>query len=257
LSDRIGRIFLVTGNSNKLLEVRSILGPYGIRVEPARVEKVEVQGDIELVSRVAAVIASSELLEPVVVDDSGLYVEVLNGFPGPYSSYAYEKLGNSGLLKLMEGQKDRRATFRCAVTYADALSREIKAFAGEVEGFIRLRPGKENGFGFDPIFSVEGPEGKPFSELSVEEKDRVSHRGVAFRKLAEYLGSAEVGRRKAAERRWERVVREGFTLLRCTQVRIGIPIVRVELGLHGFTQLPREFIGSLPLRPRQDAPTQE
>ena len=160
-------ITLVTGNKRKLAEVAAIMEPYGIKVTMAKAVKFEAQGEIDFVSSLAAQLASMELLAPVVVDDSGLYVDSLNGFPGPYSSYAFDKLGNKGLLKLMDGVPDRKAVFRCVVTYADVITDEIKSFEGQITGYIRSDIGKEDGFGFDPIFSPFGPGGKAFRKLAV------------------------------------------------------------------------------------------
>ncbi len=181
------RVLLVTGNQSKAAEVRDVLRPYGVSVEKADLRKFEVQGEIEEVSMLAARMAAMEALEPVVVDDSGLYVEALKGFPGPYSSYAYSTIGNEGLLSLLRHEENRRATFRCAVSYVDPINGVEMTFLGEVAGYIRHEPGKSGGFGFDPIFSPFGPDGVPFSEMSIEEKNAISHRGKAFRKLGEYL----------------------------------------------------------------------
>jgi len=180
-------ITLVTGNKRKLAEVAAIMEPYGIKVTTAKAVKFEAQGEIDFVSSLAARLASMELLAPVVVDDSGLYVDSLNGFPGPYSSYAFDKLGNEGLLKLMDGISDRKAVFRCIVTYADVMNGEIESFEGQITGYIRSEIGKEGGFGFDPIFSPFGPSGKAFSEMDASQKNEISHRGIAFRKLAAFL----------------------------------------------------------------------
>ena len=181
------RLWLITGNEAKLAEVKEILSPYGIEVIKANIEKVELQGNIEEISLRAARLAAMEILEPVVVDDSGLYVDMLRGFPGPYSSYVYSTIGNQGLLSLLKDERNRGASFRCAVSYVDPLLRVEKTFLGEVRGYIRYDQGKPGGFGFDPIFSPFAPNGIAFSELSVHEKNYMSHRGQAFRKLGEYL----------------------------------------------------------------------
>ncbi|MDP7976356.1 RdgB/HAM1 family non-canonical purine NTP pyrophosphatase [Tardisphaera saccharovorans] len=185
------RVLLVTGNQSKVAEVRDALEPYGVNVEKADLRKFEVQGEIEEVSMLAARLAAMEALEPVVVDDSGLYVEALKGFPGPYSSYVYSTIGNEGLLSLLNHDDNRAAAFRCAVSYVDPINRVERTFLGEVMGYIRREPGKPGGFGFDPIFSPFGPNGVPLSEMSIEEKNAISHRGKAFRKLGEYLAARQ------------------------------------------------------------------
>lgn len=185
-------VLLVTGNEHKLREAQQVLSAYGVTLRKADIPKLELQGNIRRVAETAALLASMELLEPVVVDDSGLFVEALGGFPGAYSSFVYETIGNEGMLRLMSGIEDRRAHFETVVAFSDPLRRETRVFEGKVDGYIRrsaaVRPGS---FGFDPIFSPYGPEGKAFSEMSVEEKNSLSHRGAAFRKLGEFLAGLQ------------------------------------------------------------------
>ncbi len=184
---RIRELYLVTSNRHKLVEASNVLREYGIELKPLNVAKVEVQSEsLEEVALTAARLAFLSVGKPLVVEDAGLFIEALGGFPGPYSSYVYKKIGVKGILKLMEGVEDRRACFRSAA--ALALPGMERVFVGEVCGFIARESRGSGGFGFDPIFIPEG-ESRTFAEMSVEEKNRYSHRAKAFRRLAEFLSN--------------------------------------------------------------------
>ncbi len=178
-------VHLVTGNLHKLQEVSYILGRYGIRVEKLEAPKLEVQSSsLREIARLAAVVSYQLYHKPVVVDDSGLFINSLNGFPGPYSSYVYKTIGIEGILKLMNGVEDRRAYFEAAVAYTDGI--ETKVFTGRVHGRITEEPRGAGGFGFDPIFVPDGYS-VTFAEMGEEVKNRISHRARVFERLAEWL----------------------------------------------------------------------
>ena len=181
----MGRVLFATSNEGKLRELRAVLEPCGYRVEPAPVAKLEIQSeDIARIAVVAASTAYSILGEPVAVEDAGLFIDALGGFPGPYSSYVYKTIGIRGILKLMEGVADRRARFRAVIAYAGPWGVEV--FEGVVEGRIAEEPRGSGGFGFDPIFIPDGYK-KTFAEMGVEEKSRISHRARAASRLCEWL----------------------------------------------------------------------
>ena len=120
-----------------------------------------------------------------MIDDSGLFVEALHGFPGVYSAHAFESLGCRGILRLMEEEVKRVAEFRCCAGYVDEESSKI-VVTGKVRGTIIREERGTGGFGFDPIFVPDGHE-RTFAEMGLEEKNSVSHRGRAFTQLAEAL----------------------------------------------------------------------
>jgi XTP/dITP diphosphohydrolase len=125
---------------------------------------------------------------PVVVEDAGLFVEGLGGFPGPYAAYVYRTIGNAGLLKLLKDVGDRRARFVSVVAYFSGGADKPVCFRGVVDGLIleEERKGRgEGGFGFDPVFKPDGCD-VSFAEMSVDEKNRFSHRAEAFRKFGEW-----------------------------------------------------------------------
>ena len=126
------------------------------------------------VAKFGAKYASRKLNKSVIVEDAGLFIKSLNGFPGAYSSYVQDTLGNQGILKLMNNFDDRYAEFRSVIGYCAPKS-EPKVFLGRVEGQIALEEKGNLGFAFDPLFYVE-EEGKTFGELTTEEKNQFSHR---------------------------------------------------------------------------------
>ena len=186
-------VYFVSSNVNKFYEVREVLNEFGLSTVLLRLRKVEVQSDsIEEVARRSAELTAKELGLNVVTEDAGLFIKALNGFPGPYSSYVYRTLGNQGILKLMEGVDERDAEFRSAVAFAEPEG-EVKVFVGVVKGEIAREIASGRKFGFDPIFIPYEGDGRTFGELEVEEKNALSHRARALRKLAEWLtGSSKI-----------------------------------------------------------------
>ena len=122
-----------------------------------------------------------------LVEDSGLFLEGLGGFPGVYSAYAYRTLGLSGVLRALQG-RSRAATFR---TVAGIRWGDRKWIArGTVRGRIAARPRGTAGFGYDPIF-IPSAAAETFAQLAPAEKDQFSHRGRAIRAVArKFVASA-------------------------------------------------------------------
>jgi len=184
------RIYFATSNKNKFNEASRILEKYGYELVLFSFEKKELQStDLGEIALQSALIAYTYVNAPVVVEDSGLFIKALNGFPGPFSSYVYKTIGVRGVLKLMEGVTDRSAYFEAAV--AIVMPPFERVFKGSVYGRIADSPRGTGGFGFDPIFIPEN-EDKTFAEMSVEEKNKYSHRARAFEKLGIWLKSIEL-----------------------------------------------------------------
>ncbi|MCS7107683.1 MAG: XTP/dITP diphosphatase [Acidilobaceae archaeon] len=179
------RVAIVTANRAKGEEAKRILQGFGIEAEVVEMEKLEVQSEVlEEIALRAARAAFEVLKRPLVVDDSGLFVEALNGFPGPYSSYVFKKIGIRGILKLLEGEANRSAYFKTALAF---VSRDVeRVFVGVVRGRIAEEPRGSRGFGFDPIFVPEG-EDRTFAEMESWEKDRISHRARAYEAFAKFF----------------------------------------------------------------------
>jgi XTP/dITP diphosphohydrolase len=177
-------IVFATGNQNKVAEVDMVLKEYGISVKIRDVKPTEIQSEeLAEIATNCAEAAVKIVGGPVLVEDSGLFVTALNGFPGPYSSYVYNKIGTSGILRLMKGEDNRAAVFRSAIAYADSLSK-IHIFQGDSRGCIATIARGSKGFGFDPIFEpVECPN-RTFAEMDRDMKNRFSHRARAVKAFA-------------------------------------------------------------------------
>ena len=145
----------------------------------------EIQTDrLEKVVRFAATVLDDQIRGDYLIDDSGLFIDEFGGFPGVYSSYAYKRLGCAGILKLMAGARTRTATFETVFLLRTGGEHEV--FHGQCRGAIADRERGKGGFGFDPIFIPEGAT-KTFAEMTLTEKNVLSHRARAVDALAAYL----------------------------------------------------------------------
>ena len=178
------KIVFVTGNKGKFAEVREILKSFGIEVIQDKNGYPELQEDeLEPIAAYGAQYVANKLNMPVMVDDSGIFIKALNGFPGPYSRFVEDRLGNPKVLKLMEGETDREAYFKTVIGYCEP-GKEPLFFPGVVEGKIAYEERGTGGFGYDPIFEYEG---MTFGELGDAEKNKVSHRRRAIDSFLEWL----------------------------------------------------------------------
>lgn len=210
----------VTTNPGKVSEAQEYLDD---GVEQMDFDYPERQAeDLATVAAHGARAAYRHAGEPVIVDDSGLTIDTLGGFPGPYSSYVEEKLGIERVWELAKQEDDRSGAFRAVVAYCDGDPFEatpepvdtnrrgqdlaadergeattdeqvsgaelpVRLFEGVAPGTI-VEPRGEGGFGFDPIFEYDG---RTYAEMSTEEKNAVSHRGRALAKFAEWYENAD------------------------------------------------------------------
>ncbi len=183
-------IKIVTSNNHKYDEIKRILEQFDIKSVWIKYNPMEIQSEyIHEVVIYKAIDALTMIQPPFLVEDSALFIHSLGGFPGPYSSYIYNKIGNKGILKLLENTVNREAEFLCVI--ACCIQKNIiKIFSGKVRGFISHSEKGEFGFGFDPIFIPEGYQ-KTLAEMPIEKKNEVSHRGKAVKKLIKYLVSME------------------------------------------------------------------
>ncbi|RLI15668.1 MAG: non-canonical purine NTP pyrophosphatase, RdgB/HAM1 family [Candidatus Hecatellales archaeon] len=179
-------VFFATSNQGKFREVEALASQFGLKIRMVPLKPVEIQHEnLAEIAKHAVRQVLRRLRAPVFVEDAGLFIEALNGFPGPYSSYVYKTLGVQGILKLLEGNSNRRAYFLSAIAFARPRMK-VKVFLGRSDGVIGWKAKGESGFGFDPIFHPEGVK-QTFAEMGLENKNRYSHRAEAFRKLAEWL----------------------------------------------------------------------
>jgi XTP/dITP diphosphohydrolase len=207
----------VTTNEGKVREAEQYLDG---AVEQVDFDYPERQADeMATVAAHGARAAYRHVGQPVIVDDTGLTIDALGGFPGPYSSYVEDTLGIERVSELARREDDNSAAFRGVIAYCDGESFEatpepvdterrgqdldaddrpsattdeqvadetalpVRIFEGVVPGQI-VAPRGDGGFGYDPIFEFDG---KTFAEMSTEEKNAISHRGRALAKFAEWF----------------------------------------------------------------------
>jgi XTP/dITP diphosphohydrolase len=190
-----GRFVLATRNLHKLREVRRILEPVGISVDPLP-EGIELPPeDGETFAENAlpkARAAAAGTARPAIADDSGIEAQALGWAPGVRSArYAGNGAADrENLQKLIrEVPPGSALRYRCALAYVDPAGEE-RVFFGECTGRMAAQPQGEKGFGYDPVFMPdEDPAGRTMAEMSEAEKDQISHRGRAVRAFAEWLGN--------------------------------------------------------------------
>ncbi|MBN1538508.1 MAG: XTP/dITP diphosphatase [Candidatus Thermoplasmatota archaeon] len=183
-----GPIYLLTGNTGKLKEIGRWLQPLGVEVRLMERTFLEAQAD----SLEEVILTGMEVMEkegdiegPFIKDDSGLFIDALGGFPGVYSAYVQRTIGNKGILDLMGDRNDRGATFRTVIGLYQP-GEGITLLRGECPGAISFEERGKQGFGYDPIFIPRGEE-RTFAEMSVDEKNSLSHRIRAIKGLIDYL----------------------------------------------------------------------
>lgn len=173
---------LVTGNRGKIAEARLAIGA---ALEAAEVDLPEIQSLSYLeVLKAKAEEAWRRLGRPLVVEEAGLDLAALNGFPGPLVKWMLEAVGAEGIAQTAHALGDTRAAARCFLLYKDE-DREVVA-EGRTDGHLTLFGRGPHGFGWDPVFVPEGSR-FTFAEISGPEKGVVSHRGKAWREMARAL----------------------------------------------------------------------
>jgi len=187
-------ILFVSSNDNKVREARRILSKFGINV-------LHYKGKIrEIQENSLSKIASQKVLDAyeearrrklprgaagptgVIVEDDGLFIDSLGGFPGPYSSYAYDTIGNKGIMNLLQNSEHRNAKFVAIIAYYNT-DEEVKLFESSIPGKISKEIEK-GGWGYDPIFIPDG-ESKTYANIS--DKDKFSHRSAALTKFSNWF----------------------------------------------------------------------
>lgn len=187
---------LATNNMKKLAEMQRILSPLGVNVVTAKMlgitlEEVEEDGlTFEDNAKIKAHAACKATNMPTIADDSGLCVDYLDGAPGIYSArfsgeHGNDELNNDLLLEKLDGvpMEKRTAYYVCAICCTFPDGREI-VVRGECHGHIGFERDGNAGFGYDPLFLVNG---RAFGRYTAEEKDKISHRGNALRLLTNEL----------------------------------------------------------------------
>ena len=173
-------IFFASSNENKFREAKGILSKFGIKLQFLKSHLEEIQSDnLEEIAQHKASQAFSLCSKPVMIEDDGLFIKSLKGFPGPYSSFVFDTIGNKGILKLVS--KDRKAKFLSVIAYCEEQD-DVMLFDASISGKISKRIHGTK-WGYDPIFIPDG-EVKTYSQL--KEKNIVSHRYLALKKFANW-----------------------------------------------------------------------
>ena len=192
------RIIAASSNAHKIKEIQAIMGKFGMEVvsrDQAGVPPFEIEEDGDTFEE-NSLKKAREIMKVTgqitIADDSGLMVDYLEGAPGVYSArFAGEQCddlkNNDKLLNMLSGvpEKDRTAKFVSVITLVFP-GGEILVARGECPGRIIETPIGENGFGYDPLFVPEGYD-KTFAQLGAEEKNKISHRAKALKKLERIL----------------------------------------------------------------------
>ena len=180
-------IKFVTSNEHKYIEVERAFEKNSLTISWKKQKYEEIQAeDNEIICRDSCIKLSAIIEQPYFIDDTGFYIQELNGFPGPYASYVQDTLGNSRIIALSAGSK---AYFKTVISLMH--NNKVYQFIGILSGKIANKENGENKFGYDPLFIPDGYK-KTFAELSIEEKNTISHRGKALENLINFLVSNNI-----------------------------------------------------------------
>ncbi len=180
-------IIFITSNENKLKEARSILPD--IKIISKKIDLLEIQSvQLEDVIKEKLKYGFQQIKKPIIVEDTGLFFNGLNGFPGALIKMLLDSVGCEGCFKIINAFEDKSAIAKCAVGFTSD-GKDLKVFIGEIKGTI-VNPKGSSNFGWDPIFQPEGLD-KTFAEMNPEEKNAISHRYKALKKFKEFLNNEQ------------------------------------------------------------------
>jgi XTP/dITP diphosphohydrolase len=184
-------IYFVTGNKNKFKEVVEIFNKEGVTLDLQQnnIETIEIQANsLKDVALFKLNSVKNKISSSFFIEDAGFFVDIpLDGFPGVYSSYVLKTLGNEGILKLIDNNEKSKAHFSAIISLYFKPLDSVFFFDGYVSGRISEKMRGEGGFGFDPIFIPNSIPEKTFAELTIHQKNQISHRGQAIKKLISFL----------------------------------------------------------------------
>lgn len=184
------RLVFVTGNAGKLREVREILAQgTPIEIESRDLDLPEIQGTTQEVAMEKCRRAAELIGGPVITEDTALCFAAMNGLPGPYIKFFLRELGHEGLNRMLDGFPTRAAWALCTFAYSAGPGTAPILFEGRTDGKIVPARGPPN-FGWDPIFEVEDT-GLTYAEMETKQKNAISHRGRALKKVRAYLQQAQ------------------------------------------------------------------
>jgi len=184
-------IYFVTGNNSKFNEIQKLFQKEDISYELKQntIKATEIQAaNIKEVAISKLNSIRGKINSSFFIEDAGFFVDApLNGFPGVYSKYVLNTIGNQGILDLLRDCNDTKAHFKAVIALYFQPLNETLIFEGIVEGVIAKNIRGSRGFGFDPIFIPKEFPNRTFAELTTEEKNTVSHRGKAWKKMFDFL----------------------------------------------------------------------
>ncbi len=172
-------LYFVSSNVHKYQEAKTILGSLGIDLGFLKSNLDEIQSNsLRNIAMAKARDAFSKFKKPIIIEDDGLFIDSIGGFPGPYSSYVFKTIGNKGILDLLKNS--RKANFVSIITYCDKTT--LQSFEGKLAGKIS-KTQKGKGWGYDPIF-IPNNSVKTFAEMN--NKNELSHRFKALKKFSRW-----------------------------------------------------------------------
>ena len=176
-------LFFVSSNENKFQEAERILLNFGMQINFFKTTLEEIQSNnLNDIAEQKAINAYELVKKSVIIEDDGLFIDSLDGFPGPYSSYVYDTIGNKGIMNLLENSEIRDAKFVSIIAYCDS-DCDVKLFESSIPGKISSIIEK-GGWGYDPIFI---PDGESKTYANVSDKDKFSHRSAALTKFSNWF----------------------------------------------------------------------
>ncbi len=172
-------LYFASSNKNKYSEAKEILSKFKLNLGFFEFAPVEIQSNsiLEIATK-KSLDAYWSCKKPVIVEDDGLFIPALGGFPGPYSSYVFKTIGNAGILNLVKSK--RNAEFHSVIAYCDG--KKPVLFQGVIKGVISKKQ-KGNDWGYDPIFI---PKGKTKTYAELDDKNTLSHRYITLGKFARW-----------------------------------------------------------------------
>jgi len=187
----MSELYFVSNNLDKYSEIKSMSNDkiIGLDLKFCKQDIIEIQDEkIEKIAIEKAKSAYNIVKKPIIIEDDGLFIKSLNGFPGQYSKFILKSIGNIGIIRLLKGSSDRSAYFKSIFVYNDGII--VKVFHGKIIGNISSTI-TEGGWGYDPIFiplNRNNKKGITFAKLSqTNKKNELSHRRIAFHKLIKWF----------------------------------------------------------------------
>jgi len=176
-------LFFASSNLHKFEESQRILSNLGLSISLFETTLKEIQSNsLNVIAKQKAIDAYSKIQKPVIVEDDGLFIKSLDGFPGPYSSYVYDTIGNKVIIRLLENSKLRDAKFVAIIAYCNG-NDDVKLFESSISGKISSVI-EQGGWGYDPIFI---PNGESKTYANVSDKDKFSHRSASLQKFSDWF----------------------------------------------------------------------